>query len=480
MGTAMFALYSSSRNKEASEFDQIPMPKGKYPYIGHLLNIGENSYLKLHEWHKELGPIIHVKMGVQDFIFISDPSIAHKVFSVNGAITTLRPPNKFSDDFYTMNGRGMAFSRNKKKLKEARFAVSGYLASKVVDQLGDKIRFETSYLIDRLITHGKSNEGIDPFNDLTFRSLNVITKVCLEIMYLTQFHTGIGENIDTFIPPLSFMNYIQDKNKRRKDYINLRNSVLRKLIIEALEGDEDCMVKNIKQLDKKNVYDKDDMLVIISDLIIGGTDTVSVVLSKALVFLSHYPDIQKKMYTEIDAFITKHKRLPNFTEREEFPYITSFQRELLRFYPTTMYGIPHMAEEDFVVNNYIIKKGTTLISDMYSMHRNPDVYPDPDKFIPERFINNKSTFHASATGKPTERDQFNFGWGRRMCPGIYLAEAELFLTYTTLLARCTIEPALDSSGSPVYGDIESSVDGGLVIRFKPYKLRFIERPDRLL
>lgn len=73
-----------------------------------------------------------------------------------------------------------------------------------------------------------------------------------------------------------------------------------------------------------------------------------------------------------------------------------------------------------VVRNYRIPKGTVLVSNMFAVHRNNDVYPEADKFIPERFMNNLKTMSASANSKIEQRDQYNFGWGRRICPGIYL------------------------------------------------------------
>ncbi|KAI7871317.1 cytochrome P450 [Spinellus fusiger] len=460
VGTALYALYFSSKDKETDGFDKIPTPKGKYPYLGHLPLLGENMFLKIHEWHKELGPFLHVKMGVQDFIFISDPIIAHEAFNVNGSITTLRPPFKFVDGVF------------------------------IIDQMGDVLQFETSYLINQLIKNGNTNEGVDPFHDIAFRSLNVVLRVSLgtrmdstedpafkdivDIMQLSLLYGSIDEDIDAYIPALKFISYIQNKDKRNRDFINnLRDPVLRRMIKEALERDVDCLVKRIKE--SEDVFNEDDMTLnfIQDEMIIGGTDTVSVSISWTFALLSHHPEIQRKICDEIDAFIIKYKRLPIFTEREAFPYMISVQREIMRFYPVLPYGLPHIAEQDFVVRNYMIKKGITLISDMYSMHRNPDVYPDPDKFIPERFINNKSTLYASANGNVKERDQ-------RICPGIYLAETELFLAYTTLWARCTIEPALDSNGEPMYADIESFVDGGLASSPKPYKVRFVERPDKLL
>ncbi|KAI7871296.1 cytochrome P450 [Spinellus fusiger] len=475
VGTALYALYSSSKDKETDDFDKIPTPKGKYPCLGHLPLLGKNMFLQMHKWHKELGPILHIKMGVQDFIFISDPIIAHEVFNVNGSITTSRPPNKFMDGLFTMNGRGMTFPRNKNKMRESRLAVNSFLVPKAVDQMGDMIQVETNYLIDQLIKNGNTNEGVYPFDDIAFRSLNVILRVCLgthmdskedptfknilDIMQLIMIYGSVDENIEAYIPALSFISYIQSKDKAKRNFIdNLRNPTYKKMINQALEKDVDCIVKRMKE-SKDIMYDEDNILVIFTEIINGGTDSVSVTLLRAFAFLSHHPEIQRKICDEIDAFITKYKRLPMFTERENFPYIISVQREIIRLYPVTPYGLPHMAEEDFVVNNYLIKKGTNLLSNMFSMHRNPNVYPDPEKFIPERFINNTSTLHASANGKPTERDQFNFGWGRHICPGIYLPS---------------------TNGNPVYADIESFVDGGVVIMPKPYKVCFVERPDRLI
>ncbi|KAI7871825.1 cytochrome P450 [Spinellus fusiger] len=436
-------------------------------------------------------------MGIQDAIFISDPSIAHEVFNVNGSITALRPTSKFTSDYYSLNGKGLIFSKDKKKLRESRLTASRFLAPKVLDQMGDAIQIETSYLVDQLIRSGNTDEGVDPFNDLTFRSLNVMTKVCLgtrfeskedpafknilEVINTSAIYSGVDENIDVYIPALGFIGYLQNKDKQKRDFIaNLRDPVMKKLIAQSIEKDEDCLVKRMRDSENNNMYDEEDIIVLVSDLIIAGTDTVTLSVSRGFTVLSHYPEVQQKICAEIDAFVTKHNRLPTFTDREEFPYMISVQREIMRLYPLTPYGSPHIAEKDFTVNNYKIKKGTVLISDMYSMHRNPDVYPDPDKFIPERFINNTSTFYASANGNTKERDQFNFGWGRRICPGIYLAEMEMFLTYINLWARSTVEPALDSNGNFVYSDIENFVDCGIVMHPKPYKVRFVERPDRLI
>lgn len=59
------------------------------------------------------------------------------------------------------------------------------------------------------------------------------------------------------------------------------------------------------------------------------------------------------------------------------------------------------------------------------MHYNPDVYENPTSFNPDRFLDHTRTISASANGSIDTRDQFNFGWGRRICPGIYLVRVIL-------------------------------------------------------
>jgi hypothetical protein len=65
---------------------------------------------KAYKWHEETGsPIIRVKMGIKNWILISDPLLAHKAMVVNGKITSNRPHVTFSRKHYGKNGRGVAF-----------------------------------------------------------------------------------------------------------------------------------------------------------------------------------------------------------------------------------------------------------------------------------------------------------------------------------------------------------------------------------
>lgn len=65
------------------------------------------------------------------------------------------------------------------------------------------------------------------------------------------------------------------------------------------------------------------------------------------------------------------------------------------------------------LGEYLIEKGTVIITDMTNIQRNPEFYPDmPESFFPERYMNNLKSMQAAVNGKFEERDHFAFGWGR--------------------------------------------------------------------
>ena len=87
------------------------------------------------------------------------------------------------------------------------------------------------------------------------------------------------------------------------------------------------------------------------------------------------------------------------------------------------------------------------------MLHDPKVYYQPDAFIPERFNNDDS--------KMRKVTDLAFGFGRRRCPGIFLAESTIFAIVSTILATCDVVPKRDENGEPVSCDIDYT--GGMIV-----------------
>ena len=99
---------------------------------------------------------------------------------------------------------------------------------------------------------------------------------------------------------------------------------------------------------------------------------------------------------------------------------------------------------------YEIPEGTTLLPNIPGMMRSPERYVDPDRFDPDRFLGDDLDSAASARSADWEkRDHIHFGWGRRLCPGIHVADICLFTAVSRILWGFTIRPR---HGEPVLMD----------------------------
>lgn len=94
----------------------------------------------------------------------------------------------------------------------------------------------------------------------------------------------------------------------------------------------------------------------LADLVAAGTDTNSVFLCWTIAILCHHPSVQKKASAEVDAFVLRHGRLPNFNERLELPFCISLLKECIRYRPVTSFGLPHECCEDgkFFLKTFMI------------------------------------------------------------------------------------------------------------------------------
>ncbi|KAI8391167.1 cytochrome P450 [Radiomyces spectabilis] len=483
-------LYSRQKAKDDG-FKKIPTPPGQLPYVGHLLSLGDMPPYRITEWQQELGPMIQLNMGVQTWIMISDPIIAHEIFVTRGSITSGRTTGNFGYDIYGLGGRGVVFADYSRKWKNARTTVLSILGPSMVDEYNHLLLNDADRLVMSFLKATEQKGSVSPGELFHLASMNAILKLVLakhvestEDILFKQIYNLVDEGmkyagafgyIGGFLPALSWIDVLTQKGRQMRHFVKeKRDKIYKALIKDAIEGDIPCLAKQFYALKEQQELDDDDILVTISDLVAAGTDTIAVTLTWAIAILVHHPEVQQNICQELDGFIKAHSRLPKFTERDALPYFIAVQKECMRYRPSVPFSVPHRATEDFEYRGYLIRKDAILISTMHGMHLNPDIYPQPEMFIPERFLSNTKTMMASANGTIYQRDHYNFGWGRRICPGIYLAETECFSVLVRIFAQCTIAPHISTDG-PVYPDLNGAKDGGAVFLPPSYRVRFIKR-----
>jgi cytochrome P450 len=174
----------------------------------------------------------------------------------------------------------------------------------------------------------------------------------------------------------------------------------------------------------------------------GGSDTSASIITAFVQAMLTNPSVQRKAQAEIDAVIPSN-RSPTWNDYASLPYIAQCVKETMRWRPVTPLAFPHALAQDDWVDGYFLPKGTTVIINAWGMQHDSTRYQNPEVFDPDHFAGCTKLAPELANGSWEERDHYGYGAGRRLCPGIHLAERNLFLAMAKLLWAFEILPAVD-------------------------------------
>ncbi|XP_029111791.1 vitamin D 25-hydroxylase [Scleropages formosus] len=177
--------------------------------------------------------------------------------------------------------------------------------------------------------------------------------------------------------------------------------------------------------DPKASYSHENLIFSTGELIIAGTETTTSAIRWAVLYMALYPHIQEKVQREIDG-VVGGLRSPRLEDRPHMPYTEAVLHEVLRFCNVAPLGVFHATCEDALVRGYSVPRGTTVITNLYSVHFDEKYWVNPEVFSPERFLDGHGRF--------VRREAFlPFSLGKRHCLGEQLARMEMFLFFTTIL-----------------------------------------------
>ncbi|XP_072047418.1 cytochrome P450 2J3-like [Amphiura filiformis] len=195
----------------------------------------------------------------------------------------------------------------------------------------------------------------------------------------------------------------------------------------------------IKKDQGTNTYLSDiELLAVVNDFFIAGTETTSTTLRWALLYMLKYPDVQRRVHEEIDSVVGRD-RLPKLFDKPDLPYTVSVIHEIQRFASILFLGGPRYANDDIDFHGFTIPKDCYVQPSLYSVTRDSSVWQDPDDFKPERFLDENGQVMKIP-------ENMVFGAGKRACLGEHLARMELFIFYTHLMHRYRFEkpPGMES------------------------------------
>ncbi|XP_055353890.1 cytochrome P450 2J2-like [Paramacrobiotus metropolitanus] len=340
--------------------------------------------------------------------------------------------------------------------------------------LQDLILDEASELIGDLAA--VDGQPINPTNYLTPSVSNVICA----ISYGQRFsHTDqrfrklanlVGENVKLtarlrLVQIFPFLRHIPFSGWQEAFVAlttNMRQEVafFRELIQDHkahLEGElRDYIHAYLIEMDKQktnplSTFTEDQLEMAMLNLFGAGTETTSTTMTWAIIYLLENPDIYKKLQAEVDEVLPAGQ-YPTLDLRDRLPYMQAVIQEVQRMANLVPFAI-RSPTEDVKIHGYEIPAGTIITPNLYAVHMDPQYFPEPQRFNPERFLDKEGNL------KPKVEGFLPFSIGKRFCLGESLAKMELFIFFASLLSHFTFERASGrsfSSKKSVYGNVVNS------------------------
>ena len=207
----------------------------------------------------------------------------------------------------------------------------------------------------------------------------------------------------------------------RRNAMTTTGSTARDLLQLMLEAHDD----NTETM-SSGYLSNEEIVAEVMTFILAGYETTSNVLSYTAYLLALNPTIQDRLVREINDYYDVNPDSSLYDAAENIEYVTMVLYESLRMYPPAPRTSRECKRTCAVTDELIIEKGVDFSFPIFLLHRNPEYWPNPDEFDPERFNPNNEQSYPTFAYLP-------FGEGPRQCIGKRLALLEAKMTLIAIL-----------------------------------------------
>ncbi|KAL4583645.1 hypothetical protein LXL04_008226 [Taraxacum kok-saghyz] len=468
--TYLLISYIKTRNKSKNR--EPPQAKGRWPIIGHLHLLGgsELPHKVLGDMAEKHGSIFTIKLGVHQALVVSNWETAKECCTTNDRVFASRPKSMavelmgYNYAMFGLSPYGDYWRQVRKiimleVLSQKRVEMLGHVRS---SEVGAAMKDIYEAWVKNKESESSGMVKVDMQQWFGSLILNVVVRVVSGKRYSLKDEEGIRfQNlarkffellgafvVSDFIPflkPFDIGGYEKqmkmtakemddifegwlEENKREKESMKQHEGshVFMDVLISILEGASE---EDFPGFDHDTIIKATCLAIIIA-----GLDTTSVTLTWALSLLLNNPRALKIAQDEIDEHVGRERPVEE-SDLKNLVYLDAIIKETLRLYPAGPLGVPHESVDDCIVSGYNVPKGTRLLINIWKIHRDPNIWSDPNEFQPERFL----TSHKDVDVKGKHYELLPFGSGRRMCPGVFFALQALHLTLATLIQQFELQ-----------------------------------------
>ncbi|MDQ3052073.1 MAG: cytochrome P450 [Bacteroidota bacterium] len=416
-------------------------PTGPYghPLLGNLKDLRTRVLDFFSELQKKYGDISTIRFSIRKVSYIQHPDYIHHVLQENNRNYT--KSLRYEQLKYLL-GNGLLTSEAEFWLRQRRMIQPAFYKQKLQllteemvsctnemmlnwekDFQNKSFNFAAEMMALTLQIVGKTLLNADVKSDaknvgdaLSFllKAVNIRTRtpVLLPMWVPVPTHLKITKAVKT-------INSVLDKIFETRRRTSSDHNDLLSMLMEARYEDTGEPMGN-KQL-------RDEVMT----LFVAGHETTANSLSWTMYLLSRHPEVMQKCVNEINQVL--QNRLPAFSNIGELKYLTMVIEESMRLYPPAwIIGRKTIHHDAF--GGYKFAPGHNVLISPYALHRDPRYWPDPEKFLPERFLPDEIK-------KRPRNSYLPFGAGPRMCIGNNFAMMEMQLVISMLLQKFRFTPA---------------------------------------
>ncbi|KAL6035176.1 hypothetical protein STEG23_011471 [Scotinomys teguina] len=279
------------------------------------------------------------------------------------------------------------------------------------------------------------NNPKDPFVENARKLLifDVLQPISMSVLLL-PFLTPIYEKLNVSMFPKDSIEFFKKFVKKMKENRLDPNQKHRVDFLQLM------MNAHNNSKDKESYKALSDMEIIAQSIIFifAGYETTSNTIAFALYLLATHPDIQKKLQEEIDV-VLPNKASPSYDKVMEMELLDMVLSETLRLYPISSRVIRD-CKQDVEIGGVFIPKGTTVMIPTYTLQRDPQYWPEPEEFRPERFSKENK-------GSIDPYVYLPFGNGPRNCLGMRFALISMKLAVIRVLQNFSFQPCEETQNS---------------------------------
>ncbi|KAM1169544.1 hypothetical protein TB2_030861 [Malus domestica] len=438
--TFKFFLQTNRNNHQ-----NLPPSPPSLPIIGHLHLLKPPVHRIFRRLSQKYGPVFSLWFGSRRVVIVSSSSVVQECFTTNDIVLANRPRlimGKHLAYNYT-NIAASSYGDHWRNLR--RIGAVEIFSSARLNTFSDIRKDEVRRLLVKLSQNARNGfakvELKSMLNELTF---NIIMRMVAGKRYYGDdlsvdkeearqfreimrdaFAYGGAANPADFLPVLNWFG-VNGYEKKVKALAKRADVFLQGLIDERRSKGRNgsSMIDHLLSLQESQPEYYTDQIIkgLIMVILLAGTDTSAVTLEWAMSNLLNHPRVLQKAKSELDAKVGK-ENLVDEPDISKLPYLQSIISETLRLCPAAPLLLPHFTSDDCIIGGFDVPRDTMVLVNAWAVHRDPELWDEPESFKPERF----------ESGEDFSHKLIPFGMGRRACPGAGLAQRVVGLTLGSLI-----------------------------------------------